>query len=141
MKLGVLFSGGKDSTYAAWLAKKAGYELGCLLTVVSKNKDSFMFHTPAIEMVEEQARLMNIPLVKQETLGIKEEELEDLEHAIKKAIPCTKVGVWVVGLEVPHAHIHLLPFTTMSELNFAKPRLSFTKEEYLEIAENIRGEF
>ena len=45
MKLGVLFSGGKDSTYAAYLAKKAGNELTCLITIFSKNIDSYMFHT------------------------------------------------------------------------------------------------
>ncbi len=86
MRLGVLFSGGKDSTYAAWLAKKMGYKLECLITIYSENKDSFMFHTPGIELVEKQAILMGIPLVKEETVGEKEYELVDLEHAIKKAI-------------------------------------------------------
>jgi len=86
MRVGVLFSGGKDSTYAAWLTKKEGHKIECLVTLYSKNKDSFMFHTPAIELTEKQALLMGIPLVKQETEGIEEEELKDLEHAIKKAV-------------------------------------------------------
>jgi len=46
MKLGVLFSGGKDSTFAAWTAKKYGHEISCLISIISKNEDSYMFHTP-----------------------------------------------------------------------------------------------
>lgn len=86
MKVGILFSGGKDSTYAAWLAKKEGYEIVCLISIFSKNKDSFMFHTPAIELTKKQAELMNLPILIQETEGKKEEELKDLEKVIKKAI-------------------------------------------------------
>ena len=85
MKLGVLFSGGKDSMYAAYLAKNLGYELACLITLVSENKESFMFHTPSIESTEKQAKSMKIPLVTVETKGKKELELFDLEDAISKA--------------------------------------------------------
>lgn len=85
MKLAVLFSGGKDSALAAWLAKKSGYELGCLVSIVSGNKESFMFHTPSISKVESQAKVMNLPLILQETAGVKEEELADLEKALLKA--------------------------------------------------------
>jgi len=66
LKLGVLFSGGKDSTYAAWLAKKEGYKISCLISLWSKNKDSFMFHTPAIELTKKQAECINVPLIVQE---------------------------------------------------------------------------
>jgi len=97
MKLGVLFSGGKDSTYAAWLAKKEGYEISCLISLWSKNKDSFMFHTPAIELTKKQAGLMRVPLIIQETNGEKEEELKDLEKAIKKAIREFKIDGVVTG--------------------------------------------
>lgn len=86
MKLGVLFSGGKDSSYAAWLAKKEGYDVSCLISIKSENKDSFMFHTPTIDKSEKQADAMNIPLILVKTKGEKEKELEDLEKAIKKAI-------------------------------------------------------
>ena len=61
MKLGILFSGGKDSTYASYLASKEGYEIKCLITVESENKDSFMFHTPAIEQTKKQAEAMQTP--------------------------------------------------------------------------------
>lgn len=86
MKLGVLFSGGKDSCYAAYLAKKQGHELTCLISIFSKNPESYMFHTPNITLTEKQAQVMNIPLIIQKTPGIKEEELKDLEKAIKIAV-------------------------------------------------------
>ena len=85
MKAGVLFSGGKDSCYAAYLAKKQGYELTCLISVFSKNKESYMFHTPSIEETKKQAKVMDIPLLIQKTKGEKEKELTDLEKVIKKA--------------------------------------------------------
>lgn len=85
MKLGVLFSGGKDSTMAAHLAKKEGHELVCLMTVFSKNKYSYMFHTPSIGKVKHQAEVMGLPLITEKTKGEKEEELVDLERLIKKS--------------------------------------------------------
>jgi len=86
MKLGILFSGGKDSTYAAYLAKQEGYELSCLITIESLNKESFMFHTPSIKCTEVQAKAMGIPLIKVITKGKKENELKELEKAIKTAV-------------------------------------------------------
>jgi len=85
MKCAVLFSGGKDSCYAAYLAKKQGYELACLISIFSENKESYMFHTPSISKVKQQAEVMDLPLITQETQGEKEEELKDLEEVIKKA--------------------------------------------------------
>lgn len=57
--------------------------------------------------------------------------------AIKKAVPCTKVGVAVIGLEVAHAHVHLVPMNAIGDLNFEKERKQFTAEEYKAIAEKI----
>jgi len=57
---------------------------------------------------------------------------------IKKAIPCKRVGVAVIGLEVPHAHIHLIPMNSVSDLNFSRPKLSFTPEQLEATAEKIR---
>lgn len=84
MKLGVLFSGGKDSVYSAYLAKEHGHELTCLISIFSENKNSFMFHTPSINRTKSQAEVMNVPLVIQKTNGEKEDELVDLEKAILK---------------------------------------------------------
>jgi ABC transporter with metal-binding/Fe-S-binding domain ATP-binding protein len=85
MKCGVLFSGGKDSTYAAYLAKKEGYTISCLISVISKNPESYMFHTPSILEVKKQADSMDIPIIIINTQGEKELELIDLERVIKKA--------------------------------------------------------
>jgi histidine triad (HIT) family protein len=57
---------------------------------------------------------------------------------LKEAIPCKKVGVAVIGLEVPHAHIHLIPMNRVDDMNFARPKLSFTKEQLEATAEKIR---
>ena len=84
MKLGVLFSGGKDSTYALQLAAEKE-EVVCLITLVSKNKESYMFHTPNIDITALQAEALELPLVRVETLGEKETELTDLEVAISEA--------------------------------------------------------
>jgi asparagine synthase (glutamine-hydrolysing) len=84
MKCGVLFSGGKDSVYATYLAKQRGMKIKCLISIFSKNKESYMFHTPSIEMTKKQAEVMKVPLVIQKTLGEKEKELDDLEIVLKK---------------------------------------------------------
>ncbi len=59
--------------------------------------------------------------------------------AVKKAVPCTKVGVAVIGLEVPHAHIHLVPMNAIGDLNFEKERRQFTPAEYEATAARIRS--
>ena len=84
MKIGILFSGGKDSTLA--LHKAAEKEqVTCLITLLSKNPESYMFHTPNVSLTELQAESLNIPLIAQNTNGKKEEELADLESAITRA--------------------------------------------------------
>ena len=97
MNLGILFSGGKDSTFASWLANKNGYHISCLISIFSENKDSFMFHTPSIERVREQSKIMKIPLVIVKTKGDKEKELKDLERAIKIAIRKYKINGVITG--------------------------------------------
>jgi histidine triad (HIT) family protein len=57
--------------------------------------------------------------------------------SIKAAIPCTKVGIAVIGLEVPHAHIHLVPMNTIGDLNFEKERVQFTPDEFNAFADKI----
>jgi histidine triad (HIT) family protein len=59
-------------------------------------------------------------------------------RGIKKAIPCIKVGVAVIGLEVPHAHIHLIPMNRVDDMNFSRPKLSFTPEQLEATMDKIR---
>lgn len=61
----------------------------------------------------------------------------ELAHAIEKAMPCLRVGMAVVGLEVPHVHVHLVPLNNMGDINFSKEKLKLSKEEMSEIAEKI----
>jgi len=61
-----------------------------------------------------------------------------IAKAIKVAYPCNRVGMAVIGLEVPHAHIHLVPINTMNDMNFANDKLTYSKEEFIECAEKIK---
>jgi histidine triad (HIT) family protein len=58
--------------------------------------------------------------------------------ALKKAVPCKKVGISVIGLEVPHAHIHLIPMNHVGDMNFAKPKLNPPSNELSKMAERIK---
>lgn len=99
------------------------------------------------------------PLVKGHTLVIPKREVDyifDLEDdeiasmqvftkrvatAIKKAFPCIKVGQAVLGLEVPHAHIHLIPMQSERDMLFTNPKLKLSNEEFIEVANKISQEF
>ncbi|MES2656003.1 MAG: HIT family protein [Bacteroidota bacterium] len=61
--------------------------------------------------------------------------------AIRKVIDCNRVGVCVIGLEVPHAHIHLIPFNNMEEMNFANKKLTLQTDEMKVIANSIASQF
>ena len=97
------------------------------------------------------------PLAKGHTLVIPKKEtdyifdIEDKEHmglwnfakriakAVGAAVPCKRVGVAVIGLEVPHAHIHLIPMNKVSDMNFANPKLSFPAYEMQQVADAIKA--
>ncbi len=61
--------------------------------------------------------------------------------AVERVVPCKRIGVAVLGLEVPHAHIHLVPLNRESDIDFYKPKLKLTPERFVEIASNISKEF
>lgn len=61
--------------------------------------------------------------------------------SIGKAIPCERIGITVMGLEVPHAHVHLVPMNSMGDMNFASAKLSFSREEMESTAQAIAKEF
>ena len=115
-------------------------------------------HIPSYKIAEDEnyyAFLDINPLAKGHTLVIPKKEvdyifdLDDQTYAglwafakkvaagIKAAIPCKRVGVAVLGMEVPHAHIHLVPLQTEGDLNFRNKKLSLTPEEFNEIAQKI----
>ena len=96
MKLASLFSGGKDSAYAIYKAMKE-HEIGCLISIKSKNPESYMFHTPNIELTRLQADAIGLPLIVAETEGQKESELLDLTEAIKKAVELFQIKGVVTG--------------------------------------------
>ena len=83
-RVGALFSGGKDSAYSAWLASKKD-ELACLVTLFPKSESSYMFHFPNLKWTALQAEAIGVPLLTEETEGVKEEELEDLRNALARA--------------------------------------------------------
>ena len=85
MKLAVLFSGGKDSCHALYQAMQKE-KVVCLISIISENKESYMFHTPNVNLTELQAKAMNLPIIIKKTKGVKEEELEDLKKAIREAV-------------------------------------------------------
>jgi histidine triad (HIT) family protein len=84
---------------------------------------------------------------KQETdyvFDLNDEELAGLmvfskkvAKGIRSAFPCKKVGVAILGLDVPHAHVHLVPMDSMGDINFKNPKLKFTPEEFRDIAQSI----
>jgi diphthine-ammonia ligase len=82
MKAAVLFSGGKDSTMAVYKAIEEGYSVEYLVSMISKNPESYMFHVPNIHITELSSEAMGIPLIKASTLGEKEKELEDLRAVL-----------------------------------------------------------
>ncbi len=60
-----------------------------------------------------------------------------IAHALEKVVPCKRIGIVVLGLEVPHAHIHLIPLNKESDINFQNPRVKLSPEEYLQLANSI----
>ncbi len=96
MKLAVLFSGGKDS-YLALQYASADNDISCLLTLKSEKKDSWMFHTPAIEWTKLQAEAMGLNHLISKTSGVKERELDDLHLIIKTAIKKYSIEGVVTG--------------------------------------------
>lgn len=57
--------------------------------------------------------------------------------AIEAVVPCNRIGITVIGLEVPHAHVHLIPINTLADMNFSKERAKFSAEEFTQLAEAI----
>lgn len=96
MKLGVLFSGGKDSALA-WTLAAEHHDVVCLISIISKNPDSYMFHTPNSSWTALQAKAAGIPLIQKETEGRKEDELNELKSAIEEMVKKYEIEGIVTG--------------------------------------------
>jgi len=99
MRLAALTSGGKDSSYAIYLAMQQGHEITSLVTIKPQRFDSYMYHTANIHMVDYFAEACGIPLIAEPSSGEKEEELEDLERALQRAKAIGIDGVIVGAIE------------------------------------------
>lgn len=75
-----------------------------------------------------------------ETLGGLHQFAQKVAKAIEKVVPCKRVAVVVLGLEVPHAHIHLIPMDSEADVRFSNPKLQLSFDEFVELAENIQKE-
>ncbi len=64
---------------------------------------------------------------------------QQIAKAIKQAYPCDRVGVAVIGLEVPHAHVHLIPINRMADMDFRSPKLQLSRDEFLEVVKSIQS--
>ena len=84
MRVAVLATGGKDSTLALYRVLKQGHEVKCLVSMIPLREDSWMFHYPNIRLVDLFAEAVEIPLVKAETSGVKEKEVEDLKRLVEE---------------------------------------------------------
>ncbi len=132
MKLAVLYSGGKDSNMAAWLEKKEGHKLMCLITLHSKNPDSYMFHTPSINQTKLQAKAMSLPLIVEKTEGIKEKELVDLENVIRKTREKYKIeGIVTGALHSNYQASRIQDICDKLNLKCLNPLWHKNEEEYL----------
>jgi diphthine-ammonia ligase len=97
MKVAVLFSGGKDSTFALWCAQMQGWDINTLVTVFPKSEDSWMFHYPALKWTKLQAETIGIPQMTISTNGEKEKELEDLSAGLSNIAKLSGIDAIVSG--------------------------------------------
>lgn len=119
-------------------------EIPCYKIAENETCLAFLDVNPLVE-----GHVLVIP--KKETdyiFDIADDELAELHlfakkvaKAIQKIIPCKRIGIAVIGLEVPHAHIHLVPMNTMSDINFSRPKMQVSKAQLQEIAERIAAAY
>jgi diphthine-ammonia ligase len=102
LKSAVLYSGGKDSNHALYLAKENGNEIRALITLFPENNESWMFHYPNVQHTQLQAEALEVPLVTRLTKGDKEDELKDLQAVIEEVKERFKIDSIVSGAIESH---------------------------------------
>lgn len=132
MKLALLLSGGKDSVYAGYMAKKFKHNIVCAISILSQNKDSYMFHTPSIEKTKKQSEVMNLPLIIQKTSGKKEIELKDLEIAINNAKQKYNIqGVITGAIQSVYQSSRIQKICNKLDLEVFNPLWQISEEDYI----------
>ncbi len=96
-RYGCLFSGGKDSNLALFLSKNKNIDVCCLLSILPKNNDSYMYQKPSKKILEKQAECLDLPIIYKSSKGVKEKELKDLDFLIKKAIDEYRIEGIITG--------------------------------------------
>jgi len=133
MDVGVLFSGGKDSCFAAYKAKQNKDNVKCLISVKANNNESWMFHTVNIDFVKLQAKAMNLPLVLVESAGKKELELNDLKKAIELAKKKYNLeGIYTGALASVYQQQRVEKICEELDLECISPSWDRDLEEYME---------
>ena len=131
MRLGLLFSGGKDSCLALHKVLKQGHEVAFLLNVYPINKDSFMFHKPDLKLLRKQAEMLDLPLIIQKTAGKKEKELLDLKKLILR-VKDRIDGIVVGGIASSYQGARVKKICDEIGLKFIAPLLNYSPDELWE---------
>ncbi len=119
-------------------------EIPCYKVAESENYLAFLDINPVVKghtLVIPKKEVDYIFDLDDETLAGLHVFAKKVAKAIESVIPCLRISVAVVGLEVPHAHVHLIPLNSMRDFSFAHPKLKFTQEEFQEIARQINEAF
>jgi len=111
--------------------------------ILAENKDFIAFLdinplTYGHALVVPKVEIDYIFEIENDLLGLMMQFAKKVALALEKAVPCKRIGVAVIGLEVAHAHIHLVPLNSVSDINFSLPKKSFSKEEMQDLTEKIK---
>lgn len=115
-------------------------EIPCYKIAENENYFAFLDINPLAKghtLVVPKAEVDYIFDLDDETLAGLHVFAKKVAKAIEKVVPCKRIGVAVIGLEVPHAHVHLVPLNSMKDIDFSQPKLSFKREEFEEIQQLI----
>jgi ABC transporter with metal-binding/Fe-S-binding domain ATP-binding protein len=131
-KLAVLYSGGKDSTFATYSAVKEGHCIVCLLSVIPKDEESYMFHYPNIALTSLQAKAMGLPHLSVRSEGAKEAEISDLRKLVMRAQTRFQIdGLCSGGIASNYQKIRIERVCNELGLESVSPLWGFDQEKYL----------
>ena len=139
MKLAILFSGGKDSNYALFKTAQK-HNIVCLISIISENKESYMFQSCGNEFLKLQAKAIELPLIEVKTKGEKETELKDLKKAIKVAIKKYEIdGVVSGAIKSNYQSLRIQNICNDLDIYSINPLWQINEKEYL--AELLKNKF